>query len=128
MSRDEELEKLKKRKLAEYQRRFTQKPRIQQTPTPKKEPTNDEILRGAFADRAPEVWNKAKEQFPKVIIQIETVLADAIKTGKIAGKIDGASLAQFLRSIGLRVRLDTQIRYAEHGELKTLEQKLRKEE
>ena len=60
--------------------------------------------------------------------QIEQKLVDAIKLGKIGQKINGGGLAMFLRKIGLPVRLNTQIRYSEHGELKTLEQKLKSNE
>ena len=121
---DEELERLKRKKLAELQRRasLAQKPPEKAA---KNEPTNEEILGSRFGDRAWEVWNTAKEQFPKIIPQVEAALVEAIKTNKVVGQIDGASLAQFFRSIGLRVRLNTQIRYAEHGELKTLEEKLK---
>ncbi len=81
-----------------------------------------------FGDRAWEVWKAAREQFPKVIPQVEQALVDAVKQGKIAEKIDGGGLAMFLRQIGFPLRLNTQIRFAEHGELKTLEQKLKSNE
>ena len=121
---DAELERPKRKKLAELQRRVTQAPKPAEK-LEKKEPTNEEILGSRFGDRAWEVWNAAKEQFPQIIPRVETTLVDAIKTNKIEGQIDGASLAQFFRSIGLRIRLNTQIRYAEHGELKTLQEKLK---
>jgi hypothetical protein len=59
--------------------------------------------------------------------QVEKLIVDAIKQGKLKDAIDGGSLMGFFRQIGIPVRLETRIRISEHGELKTLEQK-RKEE
>ena len=123
---DDELEKLKRKKMQEMQRRIAMS---QATPPPstpeRKEQTNMEILGTNFGDRAWEVWNAAQQQYPSVIQKVEASLVQAIKEGKVKKKIDGASLAQFFRAVGLPVRLNTQIRFAEHGELKTLEQKLK---
>ncbi len=119
---DDELERLKRKKLQEMQRRIaTQQANqaaqaaAQEKP---KEQDNKQILGRIFGDRAWEVWSVAYEQFPQVMPQVEAALVDAVKQGKIAEKIDGGSLAQFLRQLGLPIRLNTQIRYAEHGELK----------
>jgi len=132
MSGDDELERLKRKKIQEIQRRMAAQQAMQAAQTAAqekpKELGNDKILDGIFGDRAWEVWRAAKEQFPQVIPQVEQILVDGVKQGKIAQRIDGGSLAQFLRQVGLPLRLNTQIRYAEHGELKTLEQKLRSNE
>ena len=130
MSEDDELERLKRRKMQEIQRRMATQQAAKAAPQQEKlkEPTNDQILDRIFGDRAWEVWGAVKEQFPKVMPQIEQALVDAVKQGKITEKIDGGSLASFLRQIGLPLRLNNQIRFAEHGELKTLEQKLKSKE
>jgi len=129
---DDELERLKRKKMQEMQRRMAAHDAAQAAQTlakdKPKEPSTDQILDSIFGDRAWEVWRIAREQFPKVILQVEQALVDAIKQGKIVEKIDGGGLAMFLRQIGLPVRLNTQIRFAEHGELKTLEQKLKSNE
>ena len=129
---DDELERLKRKKMQEMQRRMAVQQANQAAQTSAKEkpkgPTTDQILDGIFGDRAWEVWRAAREQFPKVIPQVEQALVDAVKQGKIGRKIDGGGLAMFLRQIGLPIRLNTQIRFAEHGELKTLEQKLKSNE
>ncbi|MBN1683664.1 hypothetical protein JW865_08955 [Candidatus Bathyarchaeota archaeon] len=127
MSTDKELERLKRKKLQELQRRMLQTT-SQQTTTQIKEPSNKEILNRFFVERAWEIWNIAYEQYPKLLPQVEEVLVKAIKDGKIAQKIDGANLINFLREIGIPVRLNTQIRFSEHGELKTLQQKLKSNE
>jgi len=124
---DDELERLKRKKMEEFRRRMAQAPPPAPQPE-KKEPTSSDILGSYFGDRAWEVWNAAKQQYPSVIGQVESALVQAIKEGKIAEKIDGAALAQFFRSVGIPVRLNTQIRYADHGELKSIEDKLKSEE
>jgi DNA-binding TFAR19-related protein (PDSD5 family) len=70
---------------------------------------------------APNPWGRAMPE-------VERILVDAVKAGKVNYKIDGEGLVGFFRQIGLNMRLNTQIRFSEHGELKTLEQKLKSEE
>jgi len=59
--------------------------------------------------------------------QVEQILVEGIKTGKIKDVIDGAALMGFFRSVGIPVRLQTTIRISEKGELKTLEQKVKED-
>ena len=94
----------------------------------KKEPTNQEILDKHFGDRAWEVYNAAAYQYPQVMPQVEQILVEGIKTGKIMDVIDGAALMGFFRAIGIPVRLQTKIRISEKGELKTLEQKMKEDQ
>ena len=129
---DEELERLKQRRLRELQREMLLK-QIQESQDKKKpeqprEKTNEDILNDYFRDRAWEVWNAAKQQYPDVMPKVEEVLVDALKQGKFSDKIDGSMLMEFFRHVGLLVRLNTRIRISEHGKLKTLEQKLKEEE
>ena len=131
MSGDDELERLKRRKMQELQRLQAQKQaqdaaKAALPPAPK-QPTNEDILGSYFGDRAWEVWNAAKAQYPKVAPQVEAALVQAIRDGKIREKIDGAALAQFFRTVGLPVNLGTSIRFAEHGELKSISDKLKSE-
>ena len=118
-----ELEKLKRKKMQELQRRLMkQKQEPQEEP---KEPSSKEVLDRYFVGRAWEVFNAARAQFPNVMVQVENALVEAMKAGRIKRRIDGESLYQFLRQIGVQVRLQTTIRFEEHGELKTLDQKVR---
>jgi DNA-binding TFAR19-related protein (PDSD5 family) len=127
---EDELEKIKQKRMQELQRKILLQKIKEQTPAakPEPEPTNEELLSKYFKGRAWEVYNTAKYQYSKIIHQVEQVLIDGIKQGKINEAIDGASLYQFFKRIGLPVRLNTQIRYADHGELKTLEQVLKEKE
>jgi DNA-binding TFAR19-related protein (PDSD5 family) len=128
---DEELERLKQKRLQELQREMLLK-QIQESQTKKetekpKEQTDEEVLNEFFKDRAWEVWNAAKQQYPELMPKVEKVLVDALKQGKFNDKIDGSMLMEFFRHIGLMVHLNTRIRISEHGKLKTLEQKLNEE-
>ena len=125
---DDELERLKQKRLDELRRKMLlnqlKEKEPESEPEPAKEPTNEEMLGKYFRNRAWEVWNAAKYQYPQVMPKVEVMLVDAIKQGKIRDYIDGANLMGFFRQVGIPVRLDTKIRVSEHGELKTLEQKI----
>jgi DNA-binding TFAR19-related protein (PDSD5 family) len=123
---DEELERLKRRKMRELRRRMIEESAEAVESEPLEEPTPREILDSRFKGRAWEVYRAAEAQFPAVMPQIERILVESIKQGKIRDRIDGESLFLFLRQVGLPVRLQTHIRYKEHGELKTIGQHLKK--
>jgi DNA-binding TFAR19-related protein (PDSD5 family) len=127
---DDELERIKRKRLEEMQRvlllkELEAKERTKEEEEKPREPTNREILDRYFKERAWEVWNEAQRQYPKVMPRLEQLLVDAIKEKKVQDYLDGASLMGFFRQIGLPVRLQTKIRISEHGELKTLEQKIK---
>jgi DNA-binding TFAR19-related protein (PDSD5 family) len=127
---DDELERIKKRRLEEMRRQLLLKKlkeeKIEEAKTEKpKELTNRDILDKFFGDRAWEVYNAATYQYPRVLPQVEKILVEGIKTGKIREIIDGAALMGFFRAIGIPIRLKTKIRISEKGELKTLEQKMK---
>ena len=121
---DEELERLKRRRLLELQRRLLAE-KESEVAEEKEEPSWDDVLNGCLVGRAWEVLRAARAQFPTVMPRVEEALAKAIRAGRVKQGIDGESLFQFLRQIGLPVRLQTSIRYKEHGELKTIGQRLR---
>ena len=130
---DDELERIKQRRLEEMKRQIMLKQlKEKQTAEPEetkpREPTNQEILDRHFGDRAWEVYNAAVYQYPQVMPQVEQLLVEGIKTGKIRDVIDGAALMGFFRAIGIPVRLQTRIRVSDKGELKTLEQKMKEDQ
>lgn len=122
---DEELKRLKRRKMQELRRRMISESAKADVIEAPEEPSPREVLTGCFKGRAWEVYNAAEAQFPSVMPQIEKALVDGIRQGKIKDSIDGESLFMFLRQVGLPVRLNTQIRYKEHGELKTIGQHMK---
>lgn len=119
---DEELERLKKRKLMELQRRLL---RSQQPEKVEKPASAEEFLDRFFYGRAWEVYRAAKQQYPKVMVEVEKALLEAIKAGKIKERIGGEALYSLFNQLGMRVSLETKIRYKKHGELKTVGQKLK---
>ena len=128
---DDELERIKQKRLAEMKRKMLLKQIMNQResePETPREATNQEVLDAMFGYRAWEVYSAAAYQYPQVIGQVEQILVEGIKEGKIANIIDGAALMGFFRQVGLPVRLNTKIRISEHGELKTLEQKMKEDE
>ena len=122
---DDELERLKRRRLVELQRRLQKENKAAKEEPKPREKSPGEILSGYLVGRAWEVLQAARAQFPKVMPEVEKALGEAIRAGKIRERIDGESLFQFLRQLGLPVRLQTTIRYKEHGELKTIGQRLK---
>ena len=126
---DDELERIKQRRLREMQRKMLLQRSKEAEPKKQapREPSNAEVLDTVFQGRAWEVYNATKAQYPQAMPEVEKILVEAIRQGKVNQKIDGESLIGFFRQIGLNVRLNTQIRFSEHGELKTLEQKLKSE-
>lgn len=130
---DEELERIKRRRMEEMKRQMLMKQikeQQEQEPEPEmpREPSNQEILDAMFGNRAWEVYNAAAHQYPQVIGQVEQILVAGIKEGKITDIIDGADLMGFFRQVGIPVRLNTKIRISDKGELKTLEQKMKEDE
>ena len=110
--------------MLELQRRMLQDENAEKEPEKSKDPSPREILETMFSGRAWEVYETAKVQYSTVMPQIEQTLVEGIKSGKIKDSIDGESLFVFLRRLGLNVRLNTKIRYKEHGELKTIGQRI----
>jgi DNA-binding TFAR19-related protein (PDSD5 family) len=121
MSNDTELERLKRQRLAEMQRKLNAKQ--EQTETRNLEPTR--LLEKVFVGRAWEVYYAAKRQYPRIAEQIFDELAELIRTGRLRGQITGEQLYGLLRQIGLDVRLETKIQVLEHGELKSIADKFR---
>jgi DNA-binding TFAR19-related protein (PDSD5 family) len=122
---EDELERLKRRKLLEIQRRMMKETQVPEEAAEPKERSSKEILNDYFGSRAWEVFNAAMVQFPTAMPKVEKILVEAIKEGRVRQRIDGGSLFHFLRQIGIPVRLQTTIRYKEHGELKTIGQIMR---
>jgi DNA-binding TFAR19-related protein (PDSD5 family) len=122
MSEDSELEKLKRERLAEMQRRVTAKQQAEASPG-RLEPR--QILERVFVGRAWEVYNAARSQYPGIADQIFKELAELVQSGRLRTKITGEQLFGLLRTIGLDVRLDTKIQVLEHGELRSIADKFR---
>ena len=121
MQEDKELEQWKRRKMMEMRKRWGAKEtgKEMEAENPKK------VLSQVLIGRASEVLNAAELQYPEAVPKIERALARLISTGKLKGPVNGAQLLWFFKRLGLGVRLKTRIRISEHGELKTIEEKLK---
>ncbi|HEX7275428.1 MAG TPA: DNA-binding protein [Nitrososphaeraceae archaeon] len=88
--------------------------------------TNDkEIVLKYLYDRADEVLKLAELQYP---VQTEIIIkriADLIKSGEIDSLISGGELLAIFRSVGLRIRVDTNIRIEDHGKFISFGEKLK---
>ena len=115
---DNELAAIREKKLRELQEKLSARDR--QTATS----DSDELLNRVFKDRAWEEFNDASTQFPQVMGKIKDMLTKLVASGKLT-EVTGEELYFFLRKLGLRVRLNTKINYASHGQLKSLEEKMK---
>ena len=117
---DSELAAIRQKKLREIQKRISAKHTPPDTTGPK------DVLNKVFKDRASEVFNSATTQFPVQMSKVKKILTELAVSGKIT-QVTGEELFVFLKKLGLNVKLNTTITYASHGQLKTLEEKMKEE-
>ena len=117
---DSELRAIRLNKLRELQAKLAAK----QKRTEKID--SNKILNRIFKGRAWEVFNTARYQFPSVMSKIKEALVNLALSGRLK-EVTGEQLYLFLRNLGLRVRLNTKIRYTEHGKLKSLAEKIKED-
>lgn len=84
-----------------------------------------DIVRRVLAGRGEEVIETARRYYPAEIERLESNIAALIAEGRLKGPISGEELYAFLRRVGLAFSMDVKIRIKEHGELKSIEEKLR---
>jgi DNA-binding TFAR19-related protein (PDSD5 family) len=117
---DSELRAIRQNKMREIKRRLAAKQR-------KTEKIDaDNILNGIFKGRAKEVFDAATYQFPEVMKTVKKALVRLVLSGRLKA-VTGEQLYLLLGNLGLRVRLDTKIRYAKHGKLKSLAEKIQED-
>lgn len=84
-----------------------------------------EIVLKYLYDRGNEVLRLAEAQYP---VQTEIIIkriADLIKSREIDSLISGGELLAIFRSVGLRIRVDTNIRIEDHGKFISFGEKLK---
>ena len=116
---DDELSAIRQKKLRDFQRRIISEEKPDTA-------GGDEILNRIFKGRAWEIFDVASYQFPEAMHTVKDVLVKLASSGKLT-EVTGEELYVFLRRLGLEVRLNTQINYASHGQLKSLEEKTKEE-
>lgn len=124
MSSDLDLQRQKR--ALELRRKMLQsqeKPAAAQPPKPAESPRY--IVRRILSGRGEEVIETARRYYPAEIERLESNIAALVAEGRLKGPISGEELYAFLRRVGLAFSMDVKIRIKEHGELKSIEEKLR---
>ena len=127
MSDDEELERLKAKRLAEMQKNISSKQeqdtQQKQNATPEK-PSNREILLKRLGYRGLEVLENAESQYPNEAKIVVDKLGELLASGEINEEIDGGKLLVLFRSVGLNIRMQTKINVEQDGKFVSLSDKL----
>jgi len=116
---DLELKRIQLRKLRQL---LQSAQKVEQT---RAEVTPMERLKPFLGDRAEEVLNAALGQYPEQARLVINKLAELADKGALQDKIDGGTLLQLFRRLGMRVKLDTEILFYKEGEYKRLSEMLK---
>ncbi len=84
-----------------------------------------ELLLKYLYDRGDQVLQLAESQYPVQTKIIVKRIVDLIKSGEIDSNISGGELLAIFRSVGLRIRVNTNIRIEEHGKFISFGEKLK---
>jgi DNA-binding TFAR19-related protein (PDSD5 family) len=124
---DPELAIIKARKMKQLKEKaaLIEKIKEVETKTNATKASDKEIVLKYLYNRGDEVLRLAESQFP---IQTEIIvkrIADLIKSREIDSHISGGELLAIFRSVGLRIRVDTNIRIEDHGKFISFGEKLK---
>lgn len=125
---DPELAIIKARKMKQLKEKaaLNEKIKKDETKTNMTKIDDKEIVLKYLYDRGDEVLRLAEAQYP---VQTEIIIrriADLIKSREIDSLISGGELLAIFRSVGLRIRVDTNIRIEDHGKFISFGEKLKK--
>jgi len=126
---DNELEKLKAKRLAEMKKNISYKQKQEDLLASQKEQKKDppkprDILVNILGYRGLEVLENAEVQFPKETKIVVEKLAELISVGEINEQIDGGKLLLLFRTVGLNIRVKTKINIEQDGKFVSLSDKL----
>ena len=124
---DPELAIIKARKMKQLKEKaaLIEKIKEDETKTNMTKIDDNEIVLKYLYDRGDEVLRLAEAQYP---VQTEIIIkriADLIKSKEIDSLISGGELLAIFRSVGLRIRVDTNIRIEDHGKFISFGEKLK---
>jgi DNA-binding TFAR19-related protein (PDSD5 family) len=129
MSQDEdpELAIIKARKMKQLKEKaaLSEKIKEDEIKTNMTKIDDKEILLKYLYDRGDEVLRLADSQFPVQTRIIVKRIVELIKSGEIDSLISGGELLAIFRSVGLRIRVDTNIRIEDHGKFISFGEKLK---
>ena len=126
---DNELEKLKAKRLAEMKKNISYKQKQEDLLASQKEQKKDppkprDILVNILGYRGLEVLENAEVQFPKETKIVVEKLAELISAEEINEQIDGGKLLLLFRTVGLNIRVKTKINIEQDGKFVSLSDKL----
>lgn len=124
---DSALKMLNARRMLELRKRADTAARASTAKQASKPPSNREILLKVLRDRGDEVLRSAEASYPREMSILIPKLASLVRSKQVS-TISGGDLLQFLRSIGLRVSVQTSISVTEHGKTVSLADKLRQQQ
>jgi len=124
---DPELAIIKARKMKQLKEKaaMIEKIKEDETKTTMTKIDDREILLKYLYDRGDEVLQLAELQYPVQTRVIVKRIVDLIKSGEIDSLISGGELLAIFRSVGLRIRVDTNIRIEDHGKFISFGEKLK---
>jgi len=123
---DVELELIKLKKLRELQRKLAEVKKEEQPIEREEDPI--EFLKTKLTGRGPEILETALSQYPAETRKVAEYLMKLYKLGQLKEPIDDVSFYNFLRRIGLPIRLETRIFYLDKGEVKPISEKFKAKE
>lgn len=124
---DPELAIIKARKMKQLKEKAAMIEKIKEDETKTNVAKNDdrEILLKYLYDRGDEILQLAELQYPVQTRVIVKRIVDLIRSGEIDSLISGGELLAIFRSVGLRIRVDTNIRIEDHGKFISFGEKLK---
>jgi DNA-binding TFAR19-related protein (PDSD5 family) len=124
---DPELAIIKARKMKQLREKaaLIEKINEDKTKTNATKMDDREILLKYLFDRGDEVLQLAELQYPIQTKIIVKRIVDLIKSGELDSLISGGELLAIFRSVGLRIRVDTNIRIDDHGKFISFGEKLK---
>ena len=124
---DPELARIKARKMKQLKEKAAMTEKIKEGETKSNMAKIDDrgILLKYLYDRGDEVLQLAELQYPVQARVIVKRIVDLIKSGEIDSLISGGELLAIFRSVGLRIRVDTNIRIEDHGKFISFGEKLK---
>ena len=124
---DPELAIIKARKMKQMKEKAALNEKIKEgeTKTNMTKIDDKEIVLKYLYDRGDEVLRLAEAQYPAQTEIIIKRIPDLIKSREIDSLISGGELLAIFRSVGLRIRVDTNIRIEDHGKFISFGEKLK---
>ena len=122
---DPELAIIKARKMKQLKEKAALIEKIKESKSDVKKVDDRELLLNYLYDRGDEVLELAESQYPVQAKLIVNRIVELIKSGDIDSLISGGELLAIFRSVGLRIRVDTNIRIQEHGKFISMGDKLK---